>query len=55
MNWRTTVSGIIAVSIAVLTAAKGVISGTAIDWGATMAAVTAGIGLITAKDASTKT
>ena len=53
-NWKTTATGIVAVAVAVLSAVKSVIDNdpaTVLDIGTTIAAITAGIGLIAAKDA----
>jgi hypothetical protein len=55
-NYKTTIAGIGAILIAVGAALKAQFDGdptTNIDIGATIAAITAGIGLIVAKDAST--
>lgn len=49
-SWKTTVSGIGAIIVAVINAAVGIINGTPVDWASTMAAIMAGIGLITARD-----
>jgi hypothetical protein len=53
MSWRTTVTGIITIVAAVLTAAKLLIDGdpmTNPDWTMTLAAIAAGWGLIHARD-----
>jgi len=55
-NYKTTIAGIGAILVAVGAALKAQFDGdptTNIDIGATIAAITAGIGLIVAKDAST--
>lgn len=49
-NWKTTVSGIIAIVIALAGAAQALISGGAVDWTAVISAIIAGVGLISAKD-----
>ena len=52
-NWKTTALGVITLLIAVLSAVKAVIDNdptTVPDWGALVAAATAGFGLIAAKD-----
>ena len=57
MNWKTTLAGVGAILIAVGGALKSVFDGdpsTNLDIAATIAAVTAGIGLILAKDANEK-
>jgi len=46
--------GVLTIVVAVANAGIGLINGTPVDWAATTAAVTAGVGLITAKDASVK-
>lgn len=58
MNWKTTLAGVGAILIAVGGALKSVFDGdpsTNLDIAATIAAVTAGIGLIMAKDAKDAT
>lgn len=50
-SWKTTVSGIGAILVAVINATIGLVNGTPVDWSATAAAIMAGIGLILAKDA----
>jgi hypothetical protein len=55
-NYKTTIAGIGAILVAIGSALKAQFDGdptTNIDIGATIAAITAGIGLIAAKDAST--
>ena len=57
MNWKTTLAGVGAILIAVGGALKSVFDGdpsTNLDIAATIAAVTAGVGLIAAKDAEKK-
>lgn len=49
-SWKTTVSGILAILIAAGNAAQAMINGTPVDMASTLAAIMAGIGLITAKD-----
>jgi len=49
-SWKTTVSGVIAIVVAVLGAAQNLITGHPVDYTAVIAAVMAGIGLIMAKD-----
>lgn len=54
-SWRTTVAGIAAIGIAVLTAVKALFDNDPVtmpDWGAVIAAITVGIGLIFARDNS---
>jgi len=53
-NWKTTTTGIIAIVVAVCSAVKALIDNdpsTVMDVGTTIAAITAGVGLILAKDA----
>ena len=55
-NWKTTATGIIAIAVAVLSAVKAYVDNdptTTLDMGTTIAAITAGIGLIAARDAGT--
>lgn len=55
-NWKTTATGIIAIAVAVLAAVKAYVDNdpsTTLDIGTTIAAITAGIGLIAARDAGT--
>ena len=50
---KTTITGIITILVAALSAAKAVLDGdpaTVPDWSATIAAITAGVGLIAARD-----
>lgn len=57
MNWKTTLAGIGAILIAAGGALKALFDGdpaTNLDIAATIAAITAGIGLIAAKDADKK-
>jgi hypothetical protein len=49
-SWKTTLSGVIAIVIAAGNAIQGMLSGTPVDMATTIAAVMAGIGLISAKD-----
>lgn len=49
-SWKTTLTGIITVIIAAGTAVKLLLTGGAPDWPSTIAAVTAGLGLICARD-----
>jgi len=54
-NWRTTAAGIVAILAAVANAANALLDGnpaTVPDWGVVIAAVTAGIGLLSARDAT---
>jgi hypothetical protein len=53
-NWKTTTTGVIAIVVAVCAAVKALIDNdptTSLDVGTTIAAITAGVGLILAKDA----
>ena len=49
-SWRTTTAGIAAIVTALASAAAAVANGSPVDWGAAIAAVLAGVGLITARD-----
>jgi hypothetical protein len=49
---KTTVLGILTIVVAVANAAAALIKGQAVDFAATVSAITAGIGLIKAADAS---
>jgi hypothetical protein len=49
-SWRTTVSGIAAILAAVAGVAAAVANGAPVDWTSALAAIMAGIGLITARD-----
>lgn len=52
-NWKTTATGILTIVVALGSAALGFFkTGTIPDLGAMVAAITAGIGLITAKDSN---
>lgn len=53
MSWRTTFAGITTIVIAILGAAKAILDGDATtnpDYPAVIAAITAGLGLIKARD-----
>jgi len=57
MNWKTTAAGVGSILVAVGGALKAIFDGdpnTNMDIAATIAAITAGIGLISAKDAEKK-
>jgi len=51
-NWKTTTAGIASIVVAVGTAAQHLVATppTPVDWGAVIAAIMAGIGLIVAAD-----
>lgn len=49
-SWKTTVSGIAAIVTALAGAATAIVNGAQPDWTSIIAAILAGIGLITAKD-----
>lgn len=49
-SWKTTVAGIIAIIVAVCGIASGIIQGTPIDWTVSIAAISAGLGLMKARD-----
>lgn len=51
-SWKTTVSGIGAILVAVVNAVIGIVNGSPVDWTATVAAIMSGIGLIAARDNS---
>lgn len=53
-NWKTTTTGILAIVLAICTAAKNELDGdpaTVADWSLVATSVLAGVGLILAKDA----
>jgi hypothetical protein len=49
-SWKTTTTGILTILVAAGTAVKLLLSGGQPDWTSTIAAVTAGLGLICARD-----
>jgi len=49
-SWKTTVLGICGILTAVVTVVSALIGGTAVNWEVTIASVTAGVGLILARD-----
>lgn len=49
-SWKTTFTGVLTIVIAAGTAAKLLLAGGQPDWTSTIAAVTAGLGLICARD-----
>lgn len=49
---KTTITGVIAILVAVLGAVKSLLDGVNVDWSSVIAAVSAGIGLIMARDNS---
>ena len=51
-NWKTTVTGILTIVTAAISITQALINGNQPDWTATIAAVTAGLGLIFAKDSN---
>jgi hypothetical protein len=51
-NWKTTLTGVIAIVTAVLGAVSNIVNGHPQDWTVTISAVIAGVGLITAKDSN---
>lgn len=53
-NWKTTTTGILAIVLAICTAAKAELDGdpsTVADWSLVATSILAGVGLILAKDA----
>ena len=55
-NPKTTIAGILTILVAVALAVKGVLTGTSVDWSATVTAILAalaGLGLWGAKDGGT--
>lgn len=50
-NWKTTAAGVGAILTAVGTVVVALAHGTPVDWSTAIAAIMAGIGLISAKDA----
>ena len=51
-SWKTTVSGILTAVVAVSSAVIATLNGGSPDWTATIAAITAAIGLLFAKDSN---
>jgi hypothetical protein len=51
-SWKTTISGILTAVVAVSSAVIGTLNGTPVDWTAVIAAVTASIGLLFARDSN---
>ena len=49
-SWRTTTLGILTILSTSCNIGMGMINGTPVDWPSAIAAITAGIGLITARD-----
>lgn len=49
-NWKTTIAGILTAIVAIGSAALAALNGGSPDWTATIAAVTAAIGLLFAED-----
>ena len=49
-SWKTTITGILTIIIAVGSAAKLLLTGGQPDWASTIAAITAGFGLVSARD-----
>lgn len=49
-SWRTTMAGIGSIAVAVGSALTAIGEGQPVEWGAVIAAVIAGIGLISARD-----
>ena len=51
-SWKTTATGIVAIIAALAGAAQALLAGHPVDWTTTIAAVMAGVGLISAKDSN---
>jgi hypothetical protein len=51
-SWKTTISGILTAVVAVSSAVISTLNGTPVDWSVVIAAVTASVGLLFAKDSS---
>tara|TARA_B100000700_G_C14681645_1_gene685641 strand:- start:557 stop:721 length:165 start_codon:yes stop_codon:yes gene_type:complete len=51
-SWKTTISGILTAVVAVSSAVIATLNGGSPDWTATIAAITAAIGLLFAKDSN---
>ena len=49
-SWKTTVTGVCAIVVAVAGAVSALVAGHPVDWTAVIAAVSAGIGLVAARD-----
>ena len=51
-NYKTTILGILAIVAAIIGAATSILNGLPVDYASIVAAIMAGIGLITAKDSN---
>ena len=51
-SWKTTISGILTAVVAVSSAVISTLNGTPVDWTVVIAAVTASIGLLFARDSN---
>ena len=51
-SWKTTISGVLTAIVAVSSAVISTLNGTPVDWTAVIAAVTASIGLLFARDSN---
>lgn len=49
-SWKTTAMGVVSILTALISIANALLNGTPIAWETTIAAITAGIGLIAARD-----
>lgn len=49
-SWKTTVTGALTILVALIGAAKAMIAGTPVDYPTVVTAITAGVGLMTARD-----
>jgi hypothetical protein len=54
MNWKTTTLGILTILGSVASIGKGILAGEPVDFAFHLAAITAGLGLVVARDASSK-
>jgi len=51
-SWKTTISGVLTAVVAVSSAVISTLNGSPVDWSVVIAAVTASIGLLAAKDSN---
>jgi len=51
-SWKTTISGILTAVVAVSSAVISTLNGTPVDWSVVVAAVTASVGLLFARDSN---
>ena len=51
-SWKTTISGVLTAVVAVSSAVISTLNGTPVDWSVVIAAVTASVGLLFARDSN---